>query len=86
MKRAVTSCAECGHDFDPISNPASKHRAILAGALAGGYFGAQTGLALGPYGAISGLFPGALVGGAAGASIDRLFVKCPYCAEVQRGR
>jgi len=83
MSDLHTHCDQCSTEFDPKNNFASKRAITLAGVGAGAVGGAKVGLALGPYGAIGGTVPGAVVGGVSGHLVDQTWVSCPHCGKTK---
>jgi len=71
-------CKKCNHNFDP-SNYVVTGGSAMVGAVAGGLFGARLGIAGGPWGAIAGTIPCAIVGGVfAGLGVSKVTI-CPMC-------
>ena len=75
---ATVNCPKCAYTFDPTDHK-TRFGGAAAGAGAGALIGSKVGLALGPWGAIAGTIPGAIIGGGAAYLGISKVSKCPNC-------
>lgn len=78
---ATVNCSKCKHTFDP-KHYLAKGGATTAGAGGGAWLGSSIGLALGPWGAIAGTVPGAIIGGSLAYLGISKFARCPNCTKI----
>jgi hypothetical protein len=77
-------CPKCKHEFENNNAESLVTRGAAAVAIGGtgAYFGAQTGLAGGPLGAVNGIWVGATVGGVIGWFAADQVRRCPRCKKI----
>jgi hypothetical protein len=81
---ANIACPKCRKQFDNNSTESLVTRSVAAaaGGAAGASFGGGIGIVGGPFGAINGLWVGAVVGASTGWFASDQFRRCPHCSTI----
>lgn len=81
----IRVCKKCKHEYDPqIYTLFSPWYSTLIGGAMGFVLGGSIGIAAGPFGAISGAVPLAVVGAYLGYSLSAKISRCPECRKIEK--